>query len=65
MTPTPVTCPDCRCTFTPPTASDHDGCFCPRCLHQQRRARLQARIGRTVSNVWFMLRHPMQYREMA
>ena len=62
---TPTTCPDCRCTFTPRTDHDRDGCFCPRCLRRQRRAQLQARIGRTVSNVWFMLRHPMQYREMA
>ena len=58
MTPTPVTCPDCRCTFTPATASPRDGCFCPRCLRRQKRAQLRARIGRAVGNVWFDLRHP-------
>ena len=55
---TPVTCCDCFRRFTPATDGDHDGCFCPRCLRRQRRAQLRARIGRTVSNVWFDLRHP-------
>ena len=55
---TPVTCCGCFRTFTPATASDRDGCFCPRCLRRQRRTRARARIGRAVGNAWFDLWHP-------
>ena len=55
---TPTTCPDCRCTFTPPTDRDRDGCFCPRCLRRQRRARWLGRAKRAIADAWFNLWHP-------